>query len=84
VSGRPRLRTFAWPASAAAALALLVPATARAQERTVETATNGTVTGPATCPSRQKGNFFAFVLSMSIQAEPCRPCGLPAIRLRFR
>jgi hypothetical protein len=47
VSGRPRLRTFAWPASAAVALALLVPAGAAAATDatvTTETATNGTVT----------------------------------------
>jgi hypothetical protein len=47
VSGRRRLRTFAWPASAAVAVALLVPAGAAgstAGAATTETATNGTVT----------------------------------------
>jgi hypothetical protein len=55
VSGRPRLRTFAWPASAALALALLVPAAAVAQERTVETATNGTVTAELSYVKRMRG-----------------------------
>jgi hypothetical protein len=45
VSGRPRLRTFSWLASAAAAVAALaLPAGAAAQERTVETATSGNIT----------------------------------------
>jgi hypothetical protein len=55
VFGRPRLRTFAWPASAAVALALLVPAAAPAQERTVETATNGTVTAELSYVKRTRG-----------------------------
>lgn len=47
MSGRRRLRTFGWPASAAVALALLAPAAAAAQTDgtvVVERATNGTVT----------------------------------------
>jgi hypothetical protein len=56
VSGRPRLRTFAWPASAALALALLVPAAAAAQERTVETAANGTVTAELSYVKRTRGS----------------------------
>jgi hypothetical protein len=56
VSGRPRLRTFAWPASAAVALALLVPAAAQAQERTVEIATNGTVTAELSYVKRTRGS----------------------------
>ena len=55
MSGRPRLKTFAWPASAAVALALLVPAAAAAQERTVETATNGTVTAELSYVKRTRG-----------------------------
>ena len=55
MSGRPRLRTFAWPASAAVALALLVPGAAAAQERTVETATNGTVTAELSYVKRTRG-----------------------------
>jgi hypothetical protein len=55
VFGRPRLRTFAWPASAAVALALLLPAAAQAQERTVETATNGTVTAELSYVKRTRG-----------------------------
>jgi hypothetical protein len=56
VSGRPRLRTFAWPASAALALALLVPAAAAAQERTVETAANGTVTAELSYVKRTRSS----------------------------
>jgi hypothetical protein len=55
VSGRPRLKTFAWPASGAVALALLLPAAAQAQERTVETATNGTVTAELSYVKRTRG-----------------------------
>lgn len=47
MSGRRRLRTFGWPASAALALALVAPAPAAAQTDgtvVVERATNGTVT----------------------------------------
>jgi hypothetical protein len=55
VFGRPRLRTFAWPASAAVALALVLPAAAPAQERTVETATNGTVTSELSYVKRTRG-----------------------------
>jgi hypothetical protein len=55
VSVRLRLRTFGWPASAAVALALLFPAAAPAQERTVETATNGTVTVELSYVKRTRG-----------------------------
>jgi hypothetical protein len=55
VSGRPRLRTFAWPASAAVALALFVPAATQAQQRTVETATSGTVTAELSYIKRTRG-----------------------------
>jgi len=55
VSGRRRLRTFAWPASAAIAAALLVPAGAAAQSRTVETATSGTVTAELSYVKRERG-----------------------------
>jgi hypothetical protein len=55
VFGRPRLRTFAWPASAVVALLLLVPAAAPAQQRTVETATNGTVTAELSYIKRTRG-----------------------------
>ena len=55
MSGRRRLRTFGWPASAAVAVALLVPAAAPAQERTVETATNGTVTAELSYVKRERG-----------------------------
>jgi hypothetical protein len=56
VSGRPSLRTFAWPASAAVALALLLPAAAPAQQRTLETATNGTVTAELSYVKRTRGS----------------------------
>jgi hypothetical protein len=56
VSGRPHLRTFAWPASAAVALALLAPAAAQAQQRTVETATDGTVTAELSYVKRTRGS----------------------------
>jgi hypothetical protein len=59
VSAPRRLRTFAWPASAALAVAvvaaLLVPAGAAAQGRTVETATNGTVTAELSYVKRTRG-----------------------------
>jgi hypothetical protein len=59
VSGRRRLRTSGWPASAAPAaalaVALLVPAGAAAQSRTVETATNGTVTAELSYVKRERG-----------------------------
>jgi hypothetical protein len=54
---RPRLRAFAWPASAAVAAALLLlPAAAQAQARTVETATNGTVTAELSYVKRTRGS----------------------------
>jgi hypothetical protein len=56
VSGRPSLRTFAWPASAAVALTLLLPAAAPAQQRRVETATNGTVTAELSYVKRTRGS----------------------------
>ena len=55
MSGRPRLRTSGWPASAALLVALLVPAGASAQARTVETATNGTVTAELSYVKRTRG-----------------------------
>jgi hypothetical protein len=64
VSGRPRLRTFAWPASAAVAVALLVPAAAAAATDatvTTETATNGTVTAQLSYVERTgRRNGFRF------------------------
>jgi hypothetical protein len=64
VFGRPRLRTFAWPASAAVALALLVPAGAAAAAdatATTETATNGTVTAQLSYVERTgRRNGFRF------------------------
>jgi hypothetical protein len=59
VSRRPRLRTFGSPASALVAVllaaALLVPAGAAAQERTVETATEGPVTAELSYVKRTRG-----------------------------
>jgi hypothetical protein len=55
VSGPRPLRTFGWPASAAVAVALFLPAAAQAQERTVETATNGTVTAELSYVKRERG-----------------------------
>jgi hypothetical protein len=55
VSGRPRLRTSGWLASAALAAALVVPAGAAAQSRTVETATDGTVTAELSYVKRTRG-----------------------------
>jgi hypothetical protein len=55
VFGRPRLRTSGWLASAALAAALIVPAGAAAQARTVETATNGTVTAELSYVKRTRG-----------------------------
>ena len=54
--GRRRLRTFAWPASAAVVVALLVPSAAEAQQRTVETATSGTVTAELSYIKRTRGS----------------------------
>jgi len=56
VFGRRRLRTFAWPASAAVVVALLVPSAAEAQQRTVETATSGTVTAELSYIKRTRGS----------------------------
>ena len=59
MSGRRRLRTFAWPASAAVAVALLVPAGAAgatAGAATTETATNGTVTAELSYVTRTRGS----------------------------
>jgi hypothetical protein len=55
VSALPRLRTFGWPVSAALAVALLFPAGATAQSRTVETATNGTITAELSYVKRERG-----------------------------
>jgi hypothetical protein len=55
VSGRPRLRTSGWLASAALAVALAVPAGAAAQSRTAETATDGTVTAELSYVKRERG-----------------------------
>jgi hypothetical protein len=55
VSGRRRLRTSGWLASAALAAALVVPAGAAAQSRTVETASNGTVTAELSYVKRTRG-----------------------------
>jgi hypothetical protein len=55
VSRPPRLRTFGWLASAALAAALVVPAAASAQARTVETATSGTVTAELSYLKRERG-----------------------------
>jgi hypothetical protein len=56
VSGRRRLRTFAWPASAALVGALCLPAGAAAQARTVETASDGTVTAELSYVTRTRGS----------------------------
>jgi hypothetical protein len=57
VSRRPHLRTFGWRASAAAALAaLVVPASAGAQARTLETATSGPVTAELSYVKQRRGN----------------------------
>lgn len=55
MSRPPRLRTFGWLASAALAAALVVPAAASAQARTVETATSGTVTAELSYLKRERG-----------------------------
>jgi hypothetical protein len=58
VSRRRRLRTFAWPASAAVVAALLVPAAAPAQTdgtATTEIASNGTVTAELSYVTRTRG-----------------------------
>ena len=60
--GPRRLRTSGWLVSAALAAALLVPAGASAQSRTVETATNGTVTAELSYVKRQRSrNGFKFI-----------------------
>jgi hypothetical protein len=60
VSGRPRLRTFGWPASAAVALALVVPGGAAAAATgaavKTETATNGTITAELSYVTRRRGS----------------------------
>jgi len=62
VSAPRRLRTSGWLASAALAAALLVPAGASAQSRTVETATNGTVTAELSYVKRERGRQgFRFI-----------------------
>ena len=55
MSERPRLRTSGWLASAGLAAALVVPAGAAAQARTVETATDGTVTAELSYVKRTRG-----------------------------
>jgi hypothetical protein len=55
VSARRRLRTFGWPASAALLVALCVPVGAAAQARTVETASDGTVTAELSYVKRTRG-----------------------------
>lgn len=62
MSGPRRLRTSGWLASAALAAALLVPAGASAQSRTIETATNGTVTAELSYVKRERGRQgFRFI-----------------------
>jgi hypothetical protein len=62
VSGRRRLRTSGWLASAALLAGLCVPAGATAQERTVETASDGTVTAELSYVKRTRGrDGFRFV-----------------------
>jgi hypothetical protein len=56
VSARLRLRTFGSLASAAVAAALLLPAAAPAQSRTVETASDGTVTAELSYVKRRRGS----------------------------
>ena len=61
MSGLRRLKTSGWLASAALAAALLVPAGASAQRRTVETATSGTVTAELSYVKRERSrNGFRF------------------------
>jgi hypothetical protein len=58
VSRRLRPRTFGWPASAALAVALLIPGAAAAQTdgtATTEVATNGTVTAELSYVTRTRG-----------------------------
>ena len=55
MSGPRRLRTFGWSASAAILAALCLPAAATAQERTVETASDGAVTAELSYVKRQRG-----------------------------
>ena len=78
---RPHLKTFAWPASAAV-MALLLPAAAQAQERTVETATNGTVTAELSYVKRTRGRgrfefeeFRNFRVKTRAPASVLRPAG---------
>jgi hypothetical protein len=66
VSGPRRLKTSGWRASAALAaalaVALLVPAGAAAQSRTVETATDGTVTVELSYVKKERGRSdFRFI-----------------------
>lgn len=65
MSRRPRPRTFAWLASAALAAALAAPAGASAQARTVETASDGTVTAELSYIKRERRSngvlFFEYV-----------------------
>jgi hypothetical protein len=56
VSGRRRLRTFGSLASAAVAVALLVPAGASAKDRTVETASLGPVTAELSYVKLRRGS----------------------------
>jgi hypothetical protein len=58
VSARPRLKTFGWPASAALALALVLPGAAAAAtdgQVTTETATDGTVAAQLSYSVRSHG-----------------------------
>jgi len=62
VSRRQSLSTSGWLASAALAVALLAPGGVAAQARTVETATNGTVTAELSYVKRTRGrNGFRFI-----------------------
>ena len=84
MSGPRRLTTFAWRASAAlvAALvvALLVPAGAPAQTRTVETATNGTVTAELSYVKRRRGRSgFRFLEYRDFRVKITR-AGVGAVR----
>ena len=89
MSARLRPRTFAWPASAAVALALLVPSTAAAQRRTVETATNGTVTAELSYVKRSRGSGrsefdqfrdFRVKITRAGQVLYDRPVGDPCVQ----
>ncbi len=62
MSGRRRLRTSGWLASAALLAALGVPSGAAAQARAVETASNGTVTAELSYVKRTRGSGeFQFI-----------------------